>query len=85
MGLPRKTLKEFHKRSVVMASVSGIIAAVSNDIGVRGVAPEAKIAGFNFIESDQTLDLLIHQTQGDFDIFNYSYGSSTHRFISAKQ
>ncbi len=52
-----------------------------NDIGVRGVAPAAKYAAFKFILSesadDHSTSLLakeIHQLDGDFDVFNFSYG-----------
>ena len=56
-------------------AVSGIIAGVGwNNIGITGVAPKAKVAGFQFIESSQTTEIMIDQASGDFDIFNYSYG-----------
>jgi subtilisin-like proprotein convertase family protein len=59
-------------------SVSGIIAATGwNNLGVTGVAPLAKIAGFQFIDSNQTLSMLIDQASGNFDIFNYSYGDTS--------
>lgn len=56
-------------------AVTGIIAAMGwNNYGGIGVAPEAKFAGFQFLDSPQTTSILIHQASGDFDIFNYSYG-----------
>jgi subtilisin family serine protease len=59
-------------------SVAGIIAAAAwNNEGGRGVAPEAKVAGLKFIgvnTPDATIALL-DQADGDFDIFNYSYGA----------
>ena len=57
--------------------VTGIIAAVSsNGKGGRGVASSAKFGGFNFLSGapQSTLTWLI-QASGDFDIYNYSYGS----------
>jgi subtilisin family serine protease len=57
--------------------VAGIIAARGfNNIGSKGIAPLASIAGYQFIYSDQTTSIMIHQANGDFDIFNYSYGDS---------
>ena len=63
-------------------AVSGIIAAEAwNNYGVTGVAPLAKIAGFQFLSSAQTSGILMDQASGDFDIFNYSYGDSVTRDI----
>lgn len=60
-------------------AVAGIIAARGwNNIGLTGVAPYAKIAGFQFLDSPQNEDLLIDQASGNFDIFNYSYGDETY-------
>ena len=59
--------------------VAGIIAAASeNNLGGRGVAPKAKFAGFNYLAKGvtQTIDKTLYQMMGDFDIFNYSYGST---------
>ena len=57
-------------------AVTGIIAAVGwNDIGVTGVAPMARVAGFQFLDSTQTSSIRLHQTTGDFEVFNYSYGT----------
>ena len=61
-------------------AVTGLIAALGwNGIGSRGIAPEAKYAGFSFVVTyPATVTSLttraIDQTDGDFDIFNYSYG-----------
>jgi len=56
-------------------AVSGLIAARGwNNIGLTGVAPKASLAGFQFLSSSQSSSILIHQANGDFDIFNYSYG-----------
>ncbi|MCT2533683.1 Ig-like domain-containing protein [SAR92 clade bacterium H231] len=62
-------------------SVAGIIAAKGwNNIGVRGVAPNASIIGYNFIKSQDLSNQL--QSWGssppvavDVDIYNMSYGS----------
>lgn len=69
-------------------SVTGLIAALGwNNIGSRGVAPGAKFAGFRYLypynpaESDVSkLSKEIDQTDGDFDIFNYSYGPTDFYF-----
>lgn len=60
-------------------SVAGLIAATGwNGIGSRGVAPEAKVAGLNFLGDGvtQSTAVQIDQASDDFDIYNYSYGSS---------
>ena len=58
-------------------AVAGIIGATGwNGKGSRGVAPESSLAGFLFVGSAQTTDILVDQANGDFDIFNYSYGYS---------
>ena len=55
-------------------SVAGLIMmAAHNGIGGRGVAYGAKVAGLGGgIGNGDTI--LLHQAQGNFDIFNYSYG-----------
>jgi subtilisin family serine protease len=62
-------------------SVTGLVAAVGwNGLGSRGVAPHAKFAGFQYVISygsqteESVLARTIDQTDGEFDIFNYSYG-----------
>lgn len=61
-------------------AVTGLIAALGwNGIGSRGVAPDANFAAFRYLgtDSDTPSSLLartIDQADGDFDIFNYSYG-----------
>ena len=60
-------------------AVAGIIGAVANNsIGSHGVAYESSIATLNLLGSGvtQTLAVMLNQASGDFDIFNYSYGSS---------
>lgn len=56
-------------------AVAGIINSMGwNNRGSIGVAPKAKTAIFQFLDSTQSTALLISQASGDFDIFNYSYG-----------
>ena len=56
-------------------AVSGIINAMGwNNFGSIGVAPEAKFAGFQFLNSSQGTSIMIHQASGNFDVFNFSYG-----------
>lgn len=58
--------------------VTGLaVARDRNNIGLRGIAPLAKFAGFKFVGAETTLAKLIDQADGDFDIFNYSYGRDT--------
>lgn len=66
-------------------AVTGLISAVGwNNKGSRGVAPKSKFGGFNFIASGvtQSIDQTLYQMTGDFDIFNYSYGSSPYQYQS---
>jgi subtilisin family serine protease/subtilisin-like proprotein convertase family protein len=69
-------------------SVAGLISAVGwNGIGSRGIAPLSKFAAFKYIFTPLTYDantLLakeIDQLNGDFDIFNQSYGRAGHFFV----
>lgn len=56
--------------------VAGIIAASNNNgKGGRGIAPKAQIAGFKYLGTTVSKDKMLDQTQGDFDLFNYSYGA----------
>ena len=58
-------------------AVAGIISATGwNNLGSIGVAPNSKFGAFQFLESAQNTSLLIHQSSGDFDVFNYSYGDA---------
>lgn len=73
-------------------SVSGIIAAVGwNGIGGRGVAPEAKLRGFNFLAQDAdgietSQDENIRYAWGngieakDADVFNNSWGTTSSQY-----
>ncbi len=70
-------------------AVTGLIAMEGwNDIGGRGVAPNASYAAFKFIIDYASFDHLssneaknLHQLNGDFDIFNFSYGYDQCQFI----
>ena len=56
-------------------SVAGIIAARDNNQkGGRGIASRASIVGLNFINSAQSLAIKIDQADGNYDIFNQSWG-----------
>lgn len=61
-------------------AVTGLAAAKGwNGIGARGIAPNAKYAGFLFIGNFMSIwssyeSKIIDQMSGSFDIFNYSYG-----------
>ena len=64
-------------------SVSGIIAAVDNAIGTRGVAPRAQLQGFNLLDDnsqqlqqDWLYALGNSQASRDNRVFNQSYGMS---------
>ncbi len=62
--------------------VAGLIAETGwLGTGGRGVAPMAKIAGFLFVQAQEQLAIAglftaghVDQYQGDFDVFNYSWG-----------
>lgn len=81
-NLWRTTLPDFVEDDAHGTAVAGLIAAEGwNGIGSRGVAPDAKYAAFRYIGdymSNYSAASLVardvDQTDGDFDIFNYSYG-----------
>jgi subtilisin family serine protease len=64
--------------------VGGLIAMARNSVGGIGVAPRAKLKGFNFLSSAQTLQGFIDSIGGstvnpnssDVFVFNQSFGSS---------
>ena len=60
-------------------SVAGLIGAVGgNGLGGRGVAHGSSIAGFRFLNQTKiSWAEYIDQANGNFDIFNYSYGYYT--------
>ena len=68
-------------------ATTGLIAAEGwNGLGSRGVAPDAKFSGFRFIADYNVtaasyLARNLDQTDGNFDIFNYSYGYGQCDFI----
>jgi subtilisin family serine protease len=79
-SLWRSTLPYYVADDAHGTAVAGLIAAEGwNGIGSRGVAPDARYAAFRFV-GDYTasaasfLARTIDQTDGEFDIFNYSYG-----------
>ncbi len=56
-------------------AVSGIIAAsAGNGIGSRGIASNASIAGFKYVGLPINQSMQVDQANGNYDIFNYSYG-----------
>ncbi|MDP7038406.1 MAG: Ig-like domain-containing protein [Myxococcota bacterium] len=60
-------------------AVAGIIAARGwNDIGMRGIAPVAKLKGFNFLKSQLTANQVFanggNPLSADVSVFNKSYG-----------
>lgn len=64
-------------------AVSGLISAEKgNTVGSYGVAPDAQFAGFNSIKMLGYPHIYLHQLQGDFDIFNYSWGQSEEYILS---
>lgn len=63
-------------------AVAGLVAAVAdNGVGVKGIAYEASIASANFLSSvvTQTTAMLVDQADGDYDIFNMSWGSTQNK------
>jgi len=70
-------------------SVAGLISAVGwNGIGSRGIAPLSKFAAFKYVFSPLTYNAAtllakeIDQLNGDFDIFNQSFGRAGYFFVS---
>lgn len=58
-------------------AVTGLISAEGwNDLGSRGVSPNSKFGGFNTLATGvtQSIDMILYQMTGSFDVFNYSYG-----------
>lgn len=56
-------------------AVSGIIGATKNNgTGSFGVAANATIAGLKYIGASYSLSKQVDQANGNYDIFNYSYG-----------
>ena len=65
-------------------AVAGIIAAEAyNNLGSRGIAPDSQLRIINFLDSHQTSEMLFQQAMLDVDIFNYSYGDFTRRYIAS--
>ena len=69
-------------------SVSGLVAAQGNNgIGIRGVAPDVALRGYNFLNAVDQLTALIGSlgassffpNSSDVDIFNLSWGSAGSR------
>lgn len=65
--------------------IAGLIGAVQNNsIGISGVAPEANLIGYNYIDSDQSLSITLDNYESTVkSIFNYSYGFSNCEVTSA--
>ncbi len=62
-------------------AVAGIIGSKGwNDLGSRGVAPEARLTGLLYILTSVSDAKTVDQLTGPFDIFNYSYGINSCRF-----
>lgn len=68
-------------------ATTGLIAAeAGNGLGSRGVAPDAKYGAFRFVinytvSAASVLARNVDQTDGNFDIFNYSYGYGQCYFV----
>ncbi len=68
-------------------AVAGLISAQGwNGLGSRGVAPDSKFAAFRFVGGYSAtvasyLARSIDQTDGNFDIFNYSYGVTQCQYV----
>lgn len=61
-------------------TVAGIAAAQGwNNIGSRGIAPDAELSGMNLLspEVEPTAEHFIYQLNGDVDIVNQSFGTNT--------
>jgi len=63
-------------------SVAGVIAMVGwNNVGGRGIAPNAKIAGLNFLVNPTQNNLIDQATRENFHIVNQSWGSDADFFL----
>ncbi|XGC81195.1 S8 family peptidase [Bdellovibrio bacteriovorus] len=66
-------------------AVAGLIAAVGqNSLGTKGVGYKASLVSANFLSSTvtQTEGKLIDQADGDYDVFNMSWGSTQNNLVS---
>ncbi|WXL26250.1 S8 family serine peptidase [Ectopseudomonas mendocina] len=58
-------------------SIAGIIAAVDNEIGVKGIAPKVKLQGFNYLKSQNAKNFLYSMGGSDASkdnrVFNQSF------------
>ncbi len=66
-------------------SISGIIAAVKNDVGVRGVAYDAKLAGYNYMNNKvtETENFFLEKIlNSDIQVINESYGPINGLYIA---
>jgi subtilisin family serine protease len=83
---PSPTGDEFHG-----TGVAGLISALGwNGIGSRGVAPESKFAAFRFVADQFNTSTsykakVLHQLNGNFDIFNFSYGFDGTFFLDEEE
>lgn len=92
-ALWRSTLPYYVANDAHGTAVAGLIAAEGwNGIGSRGVAPDAEFAAFRFVGTYSSgvtaasyLARAIDQTDGDFDIFNYSYGNDQCDYTEAEE
>lgn len=67
-------------------AVTGIINAMGwNNRGSIGVAPGAKFVGYQFLSSPQTIEILIDQASGNYDVYNYSYGETVYHDVPSDQ
>jgi subtilisin-like proprotein convertase family protein len=86
-SLWRTTLPYVVENDAHGTGVAGLISAQGwNGLGSRGVAPDSKFAAFRFVgdysaTAASLLARTIDQTDGNFDIFNYSYGYSQCQYI----
>jgi subtilisin family serine protease len=63
-------------------SVAGVIAMVGwNNVGGRGIAPNAKIAGLNWLVNQTQTNLIDQATRENFHIVNQSWGSTNDFFL----
>jgi hypothetical protein len=67
-------------------AVAGIIAASGNNgLGSRGIAYSSTLAGLKYIGAPYSINKVVDQANGVFDVFNYSYGGYSCHFESAPQ
>lgn len=72
-GNPSSSVDDYHG-----TAVSSLVAAKGwNGIGMRGVCPNCKLVGYNFLDYQDSAKLINQAASGSMSVYNYSYGFTT--------